>query len=342
MIKKSVIRHSSIRIRPPQHGMIWAGTLIRISLHYACMTTPQKVTKRRLVAYIEPDVYDYLEQFSLSNDCSISKSAEKMILQSIEKISEHPIQPQIKNDNIEFSIWEFLSHLPEEIIGKITYQIITSPLFHDQLQMIRVSPDHAGTEFRDDDGSVNHSNSQSKKILPEGNIDENIKEDVLISAYASTVRHSSHQDYFDTGMRNKNNELIQLQPLSLSDTTAIEHGDAFYLNTSDLQLNSPIGREDPSNSEDMESEIHQKMSSNSQKQERNELNISSISSETQTHRVAIQLKKYLEDNNISQRTFKQKYGIDITPIKSWIFGTRFISDKMALKIMKIVTQSNET
>lgn len=61
-----------------------------------------------------------------------------------------------------------------------------------------------------------------------------------------------------------------------------------------------------------------------------------FSGETQTKRVAILLKKYLEDNNISQRTFKQKYGIDITPIKSWLLGTRFISDKMALKIMKII------
>lgn len=301
------------------------------------MTTPQKVTKRRLVAYIEPEAYDYLEQFSLSNDCSISKSAEKMILQSMRGISEGPIQQQIKSDTIDITIWEFLSHLPEEIIGKMTEQIMTSPLFYDQIQMIHTGPDHAGTEFHDDDDeSVNHSNFQIKKKYPEANIDENVKEDVLISAHAGTVRHSSHQDFSDAGMDNNIKELIQIPPSCPSGTKANDQREIVYLNTSESSRLELIGREYPSNFDLKLDEINQNMSIFSDNQERNGIKNLSRSAETQTHRVALQLKKYLEDNNISQRTFKQKYGIDITPIKSWILGTRFISDKMALKIMNII------
>jgi len=84
------------------------------------MTTPQKVTKKRLVAYIEPEIYELIENDSISHNCSISKSTEKMLLYSLKEKSSIESQYPIEFQNIELTVMNILSNLPEKIVEKPT------------------------------------------------------------------------------------------------------------------------------------------------------------------------------------------------------------------------------
>ena len=112
-----------------QHKMICAGTLICTSLLTRCMTTPQKVTKKRLVAYIDPDIYELIENDSISKNCSISKSTERILLYSMKEKSQNESQYPLEFQNIELTVLSILSNLPLEIIEKLSEQITTTPFF---------------------------------------------------------------------------------------------------------------------------------------------------------------------------------------------------------------------
>jgi len=63
---------------------------------------------------------------------------------------------------------------------------------------------------------------------------------------------------------------------------------------------------------------------------------SSDSSTGQTQQIAIALKQYMQDHNLTQRTFKAKYGVDVTKMKNWILGTRSMNLSTIMKIMQII------
>jgi len=65
-------------------------------------------------------------------------------------------------------------------------------------------------------------------------------------------------------------------------------------------------------------------------------NISSDSSIGQTQQIAIALKQYMQDHNLTQRTFKATYGIDVTKMKNWILGTRSMNLSTIMKILQII------
>lgn len=73
------------------------------------MTTPQKVTKKRLVAYIEPEIYELIENDSLSHNCSISKSTKKILLHSLKEKSSNESQYPLEFQNIELTVLSILS-----------------------------------------------------------------------------------------------------------------------------------------------------------------------------------------------------------------------------------------
>ena len=104
-----------------QHKMICAGTLICTSLLTRCMTTPQKVTKKRLVAYIEPEIYESIENDSIFHYCSIDKRTENGLLRSIKEKTTIESQFPIEYQNLELTILRILSALRQFRVGKSNF-----------------------------------------------------------------------------------------------------------------------------------------------------------------------------------------------------------------------------
>ena len=274
--------------------MICAGTLICTSLLTRCMTIPQKVTKKRLVAYIEPEIYELIENDSISHNCSISKSTEKILLLSLKEKSSIDTQYSIEFQNIELTVMSILSNLPEKIVEKLSEQITSSSIFQERDNSVHAVPAQNGTESNTPQSLIIFSRSTSEVSEP---LDSMIgsRDLDLISARTGTDQHSTQtsSEYVD-----------HKADLSSSD----EEPNQNKVNKKyPLQVSLSL---DP--------------------------NISSDSSIGQTQQIAIALKQYMQDHNLTQRTFKATYGIDVTKMKNWILGTRSMNLSTIMKILQII------
>jgi len=53
--------------------------------------------------------------------------------------------------------------------------------------------------------------------------------------------------------------------------------------------------------------------------------------------LAIRLQNFMKVNNISQRGFREKYDVDVTPMTRWLNGTKGMSDDKIAKIESILS-----
>ncbi len=53
--------------------------------------------------------------------------------------------------------------------------------------------------------------------------------------------------------------------------------------------------------------------------------------------LAIRVQKFMNSNKISQRGFKEKYDVDVTPLTRWINGTKGMSDERIAKLESIIS-----
>jgi hypothetical protein len=261
------------------------------------MTAPQKVTKKRLVAYIEPEIYELIENDSISHNCSISKSTEKMLLHSLKEKSSIESQYPIEFQNIELTVLSILSNLPLEIIEKLSEQITSSPIFQGRESSVHAIPAQTGIQYNMPQTHVVVSPSMPEVPEPSDSMIGSMYQD-LIPAQTGTDQHSTqtcsecndHKKELDISEENPNQKIAinNLLPFSLSiDQT-----------------------------------------------------ISSDSSTGQTQQIAIDLKRYMQDHKLTQRSFKAKYGIDVTKMKNWILGTRSMNLSTIMKILQIIHSSD--
>lgn len=274
--------------------MICAGTLICTSLLTRCMTTPQKVTKKRLVAYIDPEIYEFVENDSKSNNCSISKSTEKILLYLMKENPQIVSQTHTEFQNIELTVLGILSHLPEDIVEKLSEQITSTLFFQERDVLIHAVPAQTGTEPDISHTQVVLPRSVSEIPEPSVSMTGSLNEDQI------SARYGTDQHGIDIISDNTDHEKHLPYPGENYDQNEVHKNNL-------LQFCLSI---DP--------------------------NISADSSINQTQQIAVALKQYMQNHNLTQRSFKTKYGIDVTKMNNWILGTRSMNLNTIMKILQII------
>jgi len=258
------------------------------------MTAPQKVTKKRLVAYIEPEIYELIENDSISHNCSISKSTEKMLLHSLKEKFSIESQYPIEFQNIELTVLSILSNLPLEIIEKLSEQITSSLIFQEREISVHAVPAQIGTEYNMPHTQVVVSPSMPEVPELHDSMIDSTNQD-HIPAQTGTDQHSTQKC---SGNINHKEERAIVEEISNQNKVNNNNLLPFCLS------------------------IDQTLSSDS--------------SIEQTQQIAIALKQYMRDHNLTQRSFKAKYGIDVTKMKNWILGTRSMNLSTIMKILQII------
>ncbi len=258
------------------------------------MTAPQKVTKKRLVAYIDPEIYELIENDSISHNCSISKSTERILLYSMKENSQNGSQYPFEFQNIELTVLSILSNLPLEIIEKLSEQITTTPFFRERGISVHAVSARTGTESNTPDSQDVLPRFMPEVPEPSDPMIDSMYQD-QISAQTGTDQHSTQtcseslehkEDLFNSDEDPNQTGISKIYPLPIC-----------------LSIDQ---------------------------------NFSSDSSIGQTQQIAIALKHYMQDHNFTQRTFKAKYGIDVTKMKNWILGTRSMNLSTIMKILQII------
>jgi len=67
--------------------------------------------------------------------------------------------------------------------------------------------------------------------------------------------------------------------------------------------------------------------------------VKEIPDRTKVIELAARLQKFISSNNISQRAFKEKYGVDITHIARWQNGSKGMSEEKILKFESILSSA---
>ena len=335
------------------------------------MAAPQKATKKRLVVYIDPEVYEHFESEAVSRKLSISKVAEEQILLGLNGTARTgTVQHTPPVEDIRETIFRVLNDLPVDLIEILAKRIFQTDEGKSHFISARASTAQYGTHNLRDDNIQNilPQFSPSYEFSSQNIIDRNpvdpldqigsdpeiitpensIESDSLTNSNASNPsiirpnpRHMtahSGTEIMDSEAHRENQNIIESPATPLIQNipdinTGIQHNQN-QISTETIPYKDLINRHSKNDISDISRE--QDMITVIPVIQHSSAHTGTPELRTQTQTVALQLKKFIEEKKISQRSFKKIYGIDITPIKSWILGTRNISANMASRFIEIM------
>jgi hypothetical protein len=335
------------------------------------MAAPQKATKKRLVVYVDPDVYEHFESEAVSRKLSISKVAEEQILLALNGTARTgTVQHTSLVDDIRETIFTVLNDLPVDLTEILAKRIFQTDESKSHFISARASTAQSGTHNIHDDNIQNILSQSSpssessiqniinrnpseplvqiesvpETITPENCIESdsltnfNVPTPSIITSNPQHMPAHSGTEIMDFEAHREKQNILE--------STATPIVPNFPgINTEIQQNQNPISTETiphkdlinrPSKNDIPDISRDQDMITGIPVIQHSLAQTGTPELRTQTQTVALQLKKFIEEKKISQRSFKKIYGIDITPIKSWILGTRNISANMASRLIEIM------
>ncbi len=308
------------------------------------MATPQKATKKRLVVYIDPDVYEHFESEAVSRKLSISKVAEEQILLALNGTAwTGTVQHIPPVEDIRETIFTVFNDLPVDLIEILAKRIFQTDEGKSHFISARASTAQPGTHNVHDDNIQNilHQSSPSSESSIQNIIDRNpvdplvqIESDPEIitrenciksdsptnfnvpnpSIITSNPRHMpahSGTEIIDSEAHRENLNIIETPATPFVQNipdlnTEIQHNQN-QISTGTISLKNLINR--PSKNDIPNISHDQDMITGIPVIQHSSAHTGTPETMTQTQTVALQLKKFIEEKNISQRSFKKIYGI---------------------------------
>lgn len=298
------------------------------------MAAPQKATKKRLVVYVDPDVYEHFESAAVSRKLSISKVAEEQILLALNDTARTgTVQHTLLVEDVQETIFTVLNDLPVDLLEILAKKIFQTDEGKSHYISARASTAQSGTHDIQYDNIQNilPLSSPSYEFSNQNIIDRNpveplvqiesdpeiitpencIESDSLTNLNASNpsmIRSNPQHmpahfstEIIDSEAHRENLNIIESPATSFIQnipdiTTELQHNQN-QISTEIIPHKDLINR--PSKNDIPEISREQDMITDIPVIQHNSAHTGTPELRTQTQTVALQLKKFIEEKNIS-------------------------------------------